>query len=302
MSAEDYIRHRLAAGDLSHAQIANLARAFQHQNGLLVDGKPGTVTLGRVDEVLTELSSGPPVDAGEPLSLPNLALDPNEWLFGIDLDHHQRFLSVPDLLEDDPAVRFAYVGLTEGTSGRASIDPMYRSHIERLHGARVPLGVYHFGRPSSAKRFGAQFGQPKGEAENFARYYEVAHKLVGGKMLPPVLDMEDEREALTPRELIEWTASWCEECRRLTGRDPIIYTYFSFIHVELKGYGDELTRHQLWIADYREVPPTASREIPGWPWLIWQYTGAGNVRSISGHVDRNVFRGTQAQLEGLLAA
>lgn len=301
MSAEDYIRHRLAAGDLTHSQVADLARAFQHQNGLLVDGKPGPVTLGCVDEILSELRNPPPVDAETPLGLPNLEMNPRGWLFGIDLDHHQRFLSMHGLLEDDPRVSFAFVGLTEGTSGRASIDPMYRGHIERLHAARVPLGVYHFGRPSSAKRFGSRFGQPLGEAENFARYHEVAHRMSGGKLLPPVLDMEDERETLTPVELIDWTLKWCEECKRLTGRQPIIYTYFSFIHLELKGYSDDLTKHQLWVADYREVPPNLPREIPEWPWLLWQYTGAGSVRSISGHVDQNVFRGTRAQLEGMLA-
>lgn len=296
MSAEDYVASKLASGALTRAQIVDLVRAFQLQNSLLVDGKPGPITLGCVEEVLaSRRPSAPPAS-----DLPNMALDPDEWIAGIDLDHHQRFKSPATLIADDSAVRFAFVGLTEGTSGRASIDPMYREHLMRLHAASVLLGVYHFGRPSSAKRFGLQFGQPRGEAENFARYYEVAHKLVG-KMLPPVLDIEDDLETLTPGELIDWVAAWCEACLELTGRSPIIYTYFSYVHVELKGYGEELTKHPLWIADYRGVPPERPREIPNWPWLFWQYTGAGTVRSIEGHVDRNVFRGTRAQLDQLAA-
>lgn len=292
MDAERYVKSRLASGALTHEQIVNLVRAFQTQNDLEVDGKPGPITLSRVDEVLLDRPT-PIVEETEEEELPNLAIAPSDWIFGIDIDHHQRLQ--PDALDLD-LVGFCYVGVSEGTSGRTSVDPKFPDHVRDLSGVGTPIGPYHFGRPSSTIRFGPQFGQPAGEAENFARQWDVAQK-IAGRLLPPVLDMEDEKEFLTSRELIDWTLAWCERCTELIGREPIIYTYFSFIHTELKGYIDDLTRHRLWLADYRDTP----REIPGWPWLIRQFTGSGTVRGVTPKCDRNVFRGTRAQLEGLLA-
>ncbi len=301
MDAETFVKSRLASGKLTHTQIVNLVRAFQFQNCLKADGKPGAITLDRVDELLEyyEGEFGHPI----PPELEKLRLDsmagPAEWLFGIDIDHHQR-IEAPSL--DLEAVHFAFVGVTEGTSGRASVDPKFRNHLADLShaGVAAALGVYHFGRPSSTRLFGSNFGQPLGEAENFARQWEIAESIVG-RLLPPVLDMEDEKEQLSNAELIDWTIEWCEHCERLTGRAPIIYTYFSFIHTQLKDYVGALTRYPLWLADYRGAPPEQSPgDIPGWPWLFWQFTGTGTVRGIGGDCDRNVFRGTRAQLESLL--
>lgn len=296
VDAETYIRNRLASGDLTHAQLVSLVEAFQRQNGLKADGKPGAITLGRAEELLAYYKGErpPPSELGE---LPNLALDPTSWPFGIDLDHHQR---IDQTAIDFEAMRFAIVGVTEGTSGRASVDSKFRDHLTALSTGGVnALGVYHFGRPSSTRRFGPAFGQPLGEAQNFARQWEIAQSIVG-PLLPPVLDMEDEKEELSNAELIDWTLEWCEHCERLTGRLPIIYTYFSFIHTQLRDYVGGLTKYPLWLADYREAPPQAPREIPSWPWLFWQFTGSGSVGGIRGECDRNVFRGTLSQLGSLL--
>ncbi len=302
MDAETFIKSRLASDALLHEQIANLACVFQRQNGLKADGKPGPITLARVGELLAYYEeaanawagASPSPELGDP---PNLALGPAEWLFGIDIDHHQGIKE--DVLDLD-AVQFAFVGVTEGTSGRASVDPKFREHLTVLRGQARALGVYHFGRPSSARLFGPNFGQPLGEAQNFARQWEIAQS-IAGPLLPPVLDMEDEKEQLSNAELIDWTLEWCEHCERLTGRTPIIYTYFSFIHTQLKEYVGDLTRDPLWLADYRGTPPQdAPHHIPSWPWLFWQFTGEGTVRGIRGQCDRNVFRGTRAQLESLL--
>lgn len=299
VDADTFIKSRIASGKLTHAQIADLARVFQLQNGLKADGKPGSITFDRVDELLLyyEGDTHPTPPELEKLRL-SLMAPPAEWLFGIDIDHHQG-IEAPSL--DLEAAQFAFVGVTEGTSGRASVDPKFRNHLEDLaHAGVKALGVYHFGRPSSARLYGSNFGQPLGEAQNFAQQWEIAENTVA-RLLPPVLDMEDEKEQLSNAELIDWTIEWCEHCERLTGRAPIIYTYFSFIHTQLKDYVGDLTRYPLWLADYRGTPPqNAPRDIPNWPWLFWQFTGSGSVRGIKGDCDRNVFRGTRAQLESLL--
>lgn len=300
MNAETFVKSRIASGKLTHAQIADLARAFQLQNGLKADGKSGPITFDRVDELLAYYAHEVADRRRESEGSPNLGLDPAEWLFGIDIDHHHRIDEDVHLDLDASAV-FAFVGVTEGTSGRASVDPKFREHLGELFVAGVDaLGIYHFGRPSSTRLYGSSFGQPLGEAQNFARQWEIAEGIVG-RLLPPVLDMEDEKEQLSNAELIDWTLEWCEHCERLTGRAPIIYTYFSFIHTQLKEYVGDLTRYPLWLADYKGAPPQESpRDIPSWPWLFWQFTGKGTVRGIRGECDRNVFRGTRAHLKSLL--
>jgi lysozyme len=286
VDAETYVDSRLSSGELTSEQIVNLVRAFQLQNGLKVDGKPGPITFKKVDEILA------PHERPTLETLPNLVISPDEWLFGIDLDHHQ-------LISGNVSEQFSFVGVSEGTT---SSDPLFEEHLRKLRSDGVLPGAYHFARPSSARINGPQYGQPLGEAQNFAKQWELAMG-IAGKMLPPVLDMEDEKERLSSKDLIDWTLEWCEHCKTLTGREPIIYTYFSFIYTQLKGYVDELTKYHLWLADYRGTPPHAvPREIPNWAWLFWQFTGSGAVSGISGQCDRNVFRGTRTQLESLLAA
>lgn len=297
MNAETFIRNRLASGELTHAQIADIVRAFQKQNALKPDGKPGSLSIGRAKGLLAYYRGALrdlPSELGE---LPNVALDASAWSFGIDLDHHQ---SINEHALDVKNARFAFVGVSEGTSGRSSVDPKFREHLSALLAGGVgALGVYHFARPSSTRLYGPMFGRPEGEAQNFARQWEIASKIVGS-MLPPVLDMEDEKEQLSNAELIDWTLEWCEHCERLTGRDPIIYTYATYIHTQLKDYVGGLSKYRLWLADYRGAPPQSPREIAEWPWLFWQFTGSGSVSGIGGKCDRNVFRGTPAQLGSLL--
>ncbi|RPH62414.1 MAG: hypothetical protein EHM89_05590, partial [Acidobacteria bacterium] len=185
VDAENYIKSRIDSGALTYKQIVRLVSAFQRQNGLDADGKPGPITLDRANEVLEPEIKTPVID------LPNLTLDPKEWLYGIDIDHHQK-IDAASL--DNAPVQFAYVGVSEGTSGRASQDTKFREHLPELLLAGVKsIGVYHFARPSSARLHGPGFGQPLGEAENFAKQWDVADKIVG-RLLPPVLDMEDEKE------------------------------------------------------------------------------------------------------------
>lgn len=307
-TATEWIEAKLASGDLTAHDIAELTEAFQMQNALKADAKPGKDTLGRarhlLDYYIVEVDESvpptPPVPPPEGTDLPDLELAAVNWPEGIDISHHQRF-DDPDALDVD-LVQFAFVKATEGTSGSGSVDPQMEDHLRTLSDAGVePLGVYHFARPSSAHIYGPTTGQPLGEAQNFARQWERA-KAVAGGLLPPVLDIEDEKSQIPePSALIDWCAEWCEHCRSLTGRVPIVYTYFSYIHVQLKGCVPTLGRYPLWLADYRGTPPDDQpREIPGWPWTIWQYTGSGSINGIAGAVDRNVFRGTNTQLLGLV--
>lgn len=310
-TAKDWIQKKLDSGELSAQHIADLTEAFQRQNALRPpDAKPGPQALGRASTLLAYYRDHdtpapppppPPVEP-EPIDdeLPNLSLDPDEWVPGIDVSHHQSLDGDElDGFELD-GFEFAFVKASEGTSGAGSVDSKMVSHLQELQDVVEPLGIYHFARPSSAVLFGPTAGQPLGEAQNFARQWERAVGAVG-TLLPPVLDIEDEKPQIPePTKLIDWCAEWCEHCERLTGRRPIIYTYFSYIHVQLKGVAKTLGAYPLWMADYRADPPNSPREIPDWPWLFWQHSGNGRVPGVSGACDLNVFRGTFDQLRGLI--
>jgi len=245
--------------------LIDLVRAFQKQNDLVVDGKFGPKTLDAVRMVLP--FAGP-------------------WPRGIDVSHHQTLGSGFD------SVEFAFVKATEGTTYS---DPMTMHHLDRLSTVTSLLGIYHFARPSNNPSGGSAR-----EADHFLKVWETAHEKFG-KLLPPVLDIEDDHPNLPkPAELIDWCACWCERVSDRTGRQSIIYTYSGFLHLELGGYS-RLSGYPLWLADYRRSPPDTPTDFPGWPWLFWQYTSTGSVRGISGDCDLNVFRGTKKQLEALLA-
>ncbi len=315
-TSEDWIKAALESGELRPHDIADLADAFQRQNGLRADAKPGTKTLGRARALLEYWGADPdettpsvpstPVppsggDEGEPhpQPLPNLALSSTKWESGIDISHHQGL--EPDELNPD-FIEFAFVKASEGTSGAGSVDPKMLDHLVTLreYPQTEALGVYHFARPSSARIYGPHAGQPLGEAQNFARQWERAVETIGA-MLPPVLDIEDEKPQIPePLELIDWCLEWCEHCERLTGRWPIIYSYFSYLHVQMKGAASTLGKYPLWLADYRAAPPDSPRGVKDWPWTFWQHSGSGHTPGVVGACDLNVFRGTYEQLLGLV--
>jgi GH25 family lysozyme M1 (1,4-beta-N-acetylmuramidase) len=310
-TAEDWIQQRLESGELTARDIADLTDAFQRQNALQPpDAKPGPQALGKARQLLEFYSKwdvGSPPHAGAPIEegevdegdLPNLALGPKAWQPGIDISHHQT-LKPEDL--DSELFWFAFVKATEGTSGAGSLDPKMLSHLKALrdHVHTEALGIYHFARPSSARVYGPHAGQPLGEAQNFTRQWELAVEAVGA-LLPPVLDIEDEKPQIPePLELIDWCLEWAEHCERLTGRWPIIYSYFSYINVQMKGAASTLGKYPLWLADYRFGPPDTPNGVKDWPWLFWQHSGSGQMPGVVGACDMNVFRGTYTQLLGLV--
>ena len=80
------------------------------------------------------------------------------------------------------------------------------------------------------------------------------------------------------------------------GQRPIPYTTLDF-HRE----------NQLWLvqgADFwlRSVATHPSDSYPGQHWLIWQYSGSGQVPGIAGPVDLNAFQGDPKAFSAWLAA
>lgn len=155
----------------------------------------------------------------------------------------------------------------------------------------LKVGVYHFLRARM---------DPQSQIDTFNQALKLAG--VGPGDLPPVLDIEDNPTYDGPWNSADNAAylaavsAWIANVKQLFGKPPIIYTRASF-WAQLgnpAGFGD----CPLWVASYRNDAP----KLPaGWPdYTFWQYSDAGAVPGIIGHVDVNNFNGDAARLQASL--
>lgn len=210
------------------------------------------------------------------IPVPTWALD------GVDVASHQH----PDGAAIDwqavsaSGQKFAFIKATEGIG---YTNPYFSSDSLKAQQAGVTPGSYHYARP---------FNDPRAEAQ----FYAAALSTGAQPSLPPVLDLED-NGGLSAEDLQAWTRTWIAEIKTLTGRDPIIYTYYNFWHEQM-GNTTEFSQYPLWLAYYDDYLPN---EIPGgWKEVtFWQHSDAGNVDGIYTNVDMNRYYGSDAQLQAL---
>lgn len=169
---------------------------------------------------------------------------------------------------------FAVVKATEGTT---YTNPYFKRDWSGAKAAGITRAAYHFARPTL----------PLSSAAAQARkFVATVGGVRDGVTLPLVLDMEQQGR-LSPLQLQAWTRSFLLTTEQLTGRTPIVYTYYYFWQHQMGGATD-FTRYPLWIASYTKTSP---RPLPGgWSqWTLWQYTDRGHVPGVNGIVDLSVF-------------
>ncbi|RAV32844.1 glycoside hydrolase family 25 protein [Corynebacterium heidelbergense] len=214
--------------------------------------------------------------ATDVVPVPSWAID------GVDVSSHQH----PDGAAIDwqalaaSGQKFAFIKATEGTG---YTNPYYSTDSLKAKEAGVTPGSYHYARPGEDARTQAQF-------------YAASLATGAQPTLPPVLDME-ETGGLGPEDLQAWTRDWVSEIKTLTGRDPIIYTYYNFWLNEM-GNTTEFSNLPLWLAYYDDSLPN---EIPGgWKQVtFWQYASDGDVDGVRTKVDLNSYYGSDQQLQQL---
>lgn len=179
--------------------------------------------------------------------------------------------------------KFAFVKATEGTG---YTNPHYAADSVKAQQAGIVPGSYHYARPGW------------NDARSEARFYASVIATGPQPSLPPVLDLE-ESQGLSPQQLQNWVREWIDEIKIQTGRDPIIYTYYSFWKQQM-GNTTEFSEYPLWLAYYNDSLPA---DIPGgWDTVtFWQYSSTGNVDGIRADVDMNEYYGDDAQLQALAA-
>lgn len=177
--------------------------------------------------------------------------------------------------------KFAFVKATEGTN---YTNPYYASDSVKAQQAGIIPGSYHYARPG--------WNDPRAEA----RFYASVIATGPQPSLPPVLDLEED-QGLSPQELQHWVREWLDEIKIQTGRQPIIYTYYSFWKQKMANT-TEFSEYPLWLAYYSNSLPG---DIPG-GWdeaTFWQYSGNGSVDGVITDVDMNEYYGDDSQLQAL---
>lgn len=215
--------------------------------------------------------------ATDVLTVPSWALD------GIDIASHQHPGGAAIDWETVAASgqSFAFIKATEGTG---YTNPYFSSDSAKAAAAGVTPGSYHYAKPDV------------GDARSQARFYAASLATGVNPSLPPTLDLE-ETGGLGPTELQAWVRDWIDEIKTLTGRDPIIYTYYAF-WISSMGNTTEFSEYPLWLAYYNDTLPD---QIPG-GWhepTFWQYTGTGSVDGVITDVDLNTYYGSDAELQSL---
>ncbi|KAF6569113.1 glycoside hydrolase [Paenibacillus sp. EKM206P] len=208
---------------------------------------------------------------------------------GIDVSHHQGNIDFKKVAAD--GLSFVFIKATQGRSFRSKT---FLEFVKDAKASGLMIGAYHYVDDSATTPEMA-----RKEATNFVS----AIKDAGGVStfdLPPVMDYESNKSNLSRKAITAVAKAFLEEVERLTGVQPIVYTYPSFIS-NFSG----LSGYPLWIARYHATK--APSDASGWSrWDFWQYSdgqyggtlpsGTRKVSGIAGPVDLNEYNGTVSEL------
>ncbi|TCC90056.1 hypothetical protein EZ428_12260 [Pedobacter frigiditerrae] len=245
----------------------NAVKKFQYEHKLLNDGIAGTNTMNAINALLT----------------PN---DTAGIVKGIDISHNNGTINWATLAQE---VSFVYCKASQGAGFK---DHMFESNFSKLSSLGILHGAYHFLNFKDATA--------QQQIDNFLGC-GVDFSQAG--LLPPVLDVEWQvPDTLNPYVIQNRTAcvqlvkDWLTGVASKTRRIPMIYTNRVFWH-DFLGNPTGFENYPLWIAAYQSAPPLLP---PGWDkYTIWQNSGTGTIKSVSGQVDKDIFNGTKADLEKL---
>lgn len=188
-------------------------------------------------------------------------------LFGIDVSEHQGMIDWTTVKAGP--TQFAFIKAWENR-----LDMKFERNLGELKRVGIPFGVYCFGRPG------------RYAPEEQARLFHRAAPDCG--QLGPVLDMED-HGGLSKSALDDWCMAFLQTCSSLYGRDPLFYSYTSFINSSLPPVGARTPYwYRLWIAEYGKNNGSNHGTSIKYPWVIHQYSSKGKVLGVPGNVDVNI--------------
>lgn len=215
--------------------------------------------------------------------IPNNRFIGKDSVTGCDVSHYQGEIDWEILSKQD--ISFVFIKATEGSS---HVDGRFRENWTGVQNTKLRAGAYHF---FSFESSGAD------QARHFIR--TVGR---GQGMLPPVADIEfygNYQEARPdPAGVRAELSAFLSAVEEEYQVKPVIYTTEEAYSYFIKGFfGD----YPLWIRSV-VTRPRIDRD-----WTFWQYTNRGQLEG-SGldegsekYIDRNVFWGTEEELDEMLA-
>ena len=253
-----------------------LVASLQAALGATADGKFGPATAAALRNWQTAHGLAADGVAG-PATLAALGVAP---ALGVDLSHWQASVDGKALAAG--GVRFAYLKATQGAGG---VDRTFAKRRQELRAAGIPVGAYAFAVPVK--------DSPEATA---AHLVATVGPLAPGELVP-ALDLEAYTKGMDAGAVRAWALACLQHLEAAYGRPPVLYTGFSFLHVQLGGGSPELARFPLWIARYRGNNAIDPGAVGAWQkWKIWQYACAAKIDGISGGCDADYLVGPLGDL------
>ena len=203
-----------------------------------------------------------------------------EYQEGIDISHHNENIDWSQLTPSNSNKTFIIAKATEGKSYQ---DPKFIQNYKNICNAGFQPGAYHFLRfgPSSAKD----------QMDNFIAQIQAAQQSTDQTKLTnnePIIALDVEETNGSDYNLVNSVVEDSVRYLKKINITPFIYTRQNFWDQHVKTTPDIVKECPLWIARYRNRPPS-SNELPnGWQeWKIWQYSNTGSIPAIKGNIDLN---------------
>ncbi len=209
----------------------------------------------------------------------NINHQANNKISGIDVSHFQGLINWPRVAKSH--VRFAYI---KATNGNDFIDPEFNKNWHELRATTLYRGAYHF------------FLAADDPVEQAKHFVNTVGKLRDND-LPPMLDIEIS-DHISNQQLEQRALIWLKTVEELSGRTPIVYTDNGFADSILTKA--EFAKYPLWIAEYSDSVSTLPSPWKGKQWSLWQHSEQGQITGINGHVDLDVFNGTETDLKNFI--
>ncbi|MGV9552711.1 GH25 family lysozyme, partial [Streptomyces ardesiacus] len=221
---------------------------------------------------------------------------------GIDTSHHNHDATGQPIDWKRVAQKNAFTFL-KATQGARYQDPWFARDFKAVSATSLLRAPYHFFDPKGT-------GDGAAQADHFVRTARAAgYSGTKAGELPPVLDVESvwvNGKEVCPKALRAGQLDvFLKRVKAAFKVTPIVYTRASFVNGCMAGKGQVFKDYPLWLARYG----SGSREpqsVPGaGSWTFWQYTetervpGVPGAKNTVGKADRNVYRGTLAQLRAL---
>ena len=212
----------------------------------------------------------PPIVPNElppPAATPEISSEIPLGSHGVDISHHNKNVDFKELSKTQS---FVFIKATEGET---FIDNTFSDRWRELKTLGIKRGAYHFFRSNK---------NPISQARHFCRIMGE----LGLNDMAPVLDIET-MDKQSKANVKHSCKLFLDEVELITGRVPIVYSYYSFLRA--LEFDSGFSKYPLWLARYSDKP-TTTVPLPWKQWTFWQFAEDGKVEGITGVCDVNRYK------------